>query len=287
VGCPDNCESLRITVLVQDPQPDSRIKLVMQAPVRVRATVLKRLDHTGIRGKVALGSAEAQAIIKKAVAEGRRSLLEPEAKAICVEYDIPTPGYRVAVDPSSAAALAGELGYPVVLKVISPDIVHKTDVGGVMIGLSSSDAVESAYLRIVESVRAHKPDARITGILVQKMAPESTEIIVGSVNDPQFGKTILFGLGGVFVEILKDVSFRIAPLEERDARDMIREIKGYSILEGYRGSPPADQNAIVHVLLSASRLVMENPQIEEMDLNPTIVYQHGALVADARMVLST
>jgi acyl-CoA synthetase (NDP forming) len=233
-----------------------------------------------------MGSAESQAIIKRVLAEGRRNLLEPEAKAICFEYAIPTPSYKVALSPSSAAALAGELGYPVVLKIVSPEIVHKTEVGGVIIGLSSSDAVESAYLRIIESVRSHRPDARIMGILVQKMAPESTEIIVGAVNDPQFGHTILFGLGGVFVEILKDVAFRIAPLEERDAREMIHEIKGYSVLDGYRGFPPADQDAIVHVLLSASRLVMENPQIEQMDLNPTIVYEHGAMVADARMLLS-
>jgi acyl-CoA synthetase (NDP forming) len=119
------------------------------------------------------------------------------------------------------------------------------------------------------------------------MAPESTEVIVGSVKDPQFGPTLLFGLGGVFVEILKDVSFRIAPLEERDAREMIREIKGYSILGGYRGRPPADQDAIVNILLSASLLVTENPQIVQMDLNPTIVYERGALVADARMLLSS
>ena len=227
-----------------------------------------------------------QAIIKKAQAEGRSSLLEPEAKAICVEYSIPTPGFKVATSSASAAALAGELGYPIVLKIVSPDVVHKTEAGGVVIGLSSSEAVESAYLRIMESVRAHKPDARIVGVLVQKMAPESTEVIVGSVNDPQFGPTIVFGLGGVFVEILKDVSFRITPLEERDARDMIREIKGYPVLDGYRGSPAADQDAIVRILLSASRLVTENPQIGQMDLNPIMVYERGALVADARMLLS-
>lgn len=232
-----------------------------------------------------MGAKEVQAIVKKVLAEGRRNLLEPEAKAICLEYGIPTPGFKVATSAASAAAFAGELGYPVVLKIVSPEIVHKTEVGGVMVGLSSSAAVESAYLRILESVRAHRPDARILGVLVQKMAPESTEVIIGSVNDPQFGHTILFGLGGVFVEILKDVSFRIAPLEERDAREMIHEIKGYSVLGGYRGFPPADQDAIVHILLSASRLVTENPQIGQMDLNPTMVYERGALVADARMLL--
>jgi acetyl-CoA synthetase (ADP-forming) len=233
-----------------------------------------------------LGAREVQVIIKKALVEGRSSLLEPEAKTICLEYGIPTPGFKVARSPASAAAFAGELGYPVVMKVVSPEIVHKTEVGGVMVGLSSSDAVESAYLRILENVRTHRPDARILGVLVQKMAPESTEVIVGSVNDPQFGHTILFGLGGVFVEILKDVSFRIAPLEERDAREMISEIKGYSVLSGYRGFPPADQKAIVHIILSASLLVMENPQIGQMDLNPIMVYAQGALVADARMLLT-
>jgi acyl-CoA synthetase (NDP forming) len=234
-----------------------------------------------------LGAREVQATINKALGEGRHSLLEPEAKAVCLQYGIPTPKFKVATSASSAAAFAGELGYPVVLKIVSPDIIHKTEVGGVVLGLSSSDGVESAYLRILESVRSHRPGARILGILVQKMAPESTEVIVGSVKDPQFGHTLLFGLGGVFVEVLKDVSFRLAPLEERDAREMIREIKGYSILGGYRGLPPADQDAIVNILLSASRLVTENPQIVQMDLNPTIVYERGALVADARMLLSS
>ena len=179
-----------------------------------------------------MGAREVQATIKKALAEGRHSLLEPEAKAVCLEYGIPTPSFKVATSATSAAAFAGEFGYPVVLKIVSPDIIHKTEVGGVVVGLSSSGEVESAYLRILEGVRSHRPDARILGILVQKMAPESTEVIVGSVNDPQFGHTILFGLGGVFVEILKDVSFRIAPLEERDAREMIREIKG--VLRSWR-----------------------------------------------------
>ena len=233
-----------------------------------------------------MGAKEVQAIIKKALTEGRHNLLEPEAKSICLEYGIPTPSFKIATSAASASAFAGELGYPVVLKIVSPDIVHKTEVGGVMVGLSSSDAVESAYQRILGNVRSHRQDARIVGVLVQKMAPEGTEVIVGSVNDPQFGPTILFGLGGVFVEILKDVSFRIAPLEERDAREMIREIKGYSVLGGYRGLPPADQEAIVNILLSASRLVTENPQIGQMDLNPTMVYERGALVADARMLLS-
>jgi len=234
-----------------------------------------------------LAAREAQAIIKSALAESRHNLLEPEAKAICVAYGIPTPTFELATSLVSAAACAEKMGYPVVLKIVSPEIVHKTEVGGVVVGLSSSDAVESAYRRIIETVKTSRPDARVSGVLVQKMVPESTQVIVGSVNDPQFGQTILFGLGGVFVEILKDVAFRIAPLEEREAREMIHEIKGYSVLAGYRGSPPADQDAIVNLILCASRLVTENPQIEQMDLNPAMVYEHGVLVADARMLLSS
>jgi len=229
---------------------------------------------------------EVQAIIKSALAEGRHDLLEPEAKAACLEYGIPTPHFKVAASSDNAVACAQELGYPVVLKIVSPEITHKTEVGGVVVGLSTDDAVRSAYSRIIESARALKPDARLLGVLVQKMAPESTQVIVGSIKDPTFGHTILFGLGGIFVEVLKDVAFRIAPLQERDAREMIREIKGYSVLTGYRGSPPVDQDAIVSIILSASRLVMENPQVEQMDLNPVMVYEHGAMVVDARMLLS-
>jgi acyl-CoA synthetase (NDP forming) len=234
-----------------------------------------------------LGTEVVQEIIKKALREGRHNLLEPEAKAACLEYGIPTPPFRLSTDAENAVACAEELGYPVVLKIVSPEIAHKTEVGGVVLNLSSGDAVKSAYESITKTIRTSRPDARIFGVLVQKMAPQSTEVIVGSIRDPQFGPTILFGLGGVFVEILKDVAFRITPLEERDAREMIREIKGYPVLTGYRGSPPADQDAIVSVILRASSLVSENTQIEQMDLNPTIVYAHGSMVVDARILLSS
>ena len=234
-----------------------------------------------------MGAEETERIIKKALDEGRYDLLEPEAKAVCLEYGIPTPRFKVATSLQEAVACAKELGYPVVLKIVSPEIVHKTEVGGVEVGLSSSEAVESAYLRIMENTKTRNPNARLVGILVQKMAPESTQVIVGSMKDPQFGPAILFGLGGVFVEVLKDVAFRIAPLEEHDAREMIHEIKGYSVLTGYRGLPPADQDAIVNLILCASRLVTENPRIDQMDLNPTMVYERGALVVDARILLSS
>jgi len=228
-----------------------------------------------------------QAIINKAASEGRNNLLEPEAKTVCLEYGIPTPRFETASSPEEAKSYAEKLGYPVVLKVISRDILHKTDVGGVLVGLSSIEAVEAGYRQIMENARTRRPDAKISGMLIQKMAPESTEVIVGSLNDSQFGPTILFGLGGIFVEVLKDVVFRIAPLEEHDAREMITEIRGYPAIMGYRGSPPADQDAIVRIILSTSRLVTENPQIAQMDLNPVMVYEHGASVVDARIVLTS
>lgn len=212
--------------------------------------------------------------------------MEPEAKAACIQYGIPTPSFRVATSAANAVAFAEELGYPVVMKIVSPEIVHKTEVGGVAVGLSTSDTVRSAYFRMLDSCRVRRPDARLFGILVQKMAPESTQVIIGSATDPQFGHTILFGLGGIFAEVLKDVTSRIAPLDKPDAREMIREIKGYSILAGYRNSPPADQDAIANIILSASQLVTENPQIDQMDLNPVMVYEHGAIVVDARILLS-
>jgi len=227
-----------------------------------------------------------QEIIQRAASEGRHNLLQPEAMEVCLAYDIPIPKFEVAASPEEAKSCAQKLGYPVALKVISPDILHKTDVGGVLVGLSSVDSVETGYQRIMQNVKARNPNARILGMLVQKMAPESTEVIVGSVNDPQFGPTILFGLGGIFVEVLKDVAFRIAPLEEHDARAMITEIKGYPVIMGQRGSPPVDQGAIVSLILNTSRLVTENPQIVQMDLNPVIVYEHGAIVVDARIVLT-
>jgi len=228
---------------------------------------------------------KAAAIFKRAREEGRRHLLEPEAKTVCMEYGIPVPKFRVAGSAEDAVKYAEEIGYPVVLKVVSPDVIHKSDVGGVMLGLRSADEVRSAYEKLLGNVRSHKPNAEIVGVLVEEMAPKAVEVIVGAVKDPQFGPTLMFGLGGVFVEILKDVSFRVAPITEDDATEMITEIKAYPILQGYRGMPPADVDAIKQILLNTSRLVMEHQEIAELDLNPIMVYQKGAKAVDARIIL--
>ncbi len=224
-------------------------------------------------------------IIEKALSEGRLNLLEPEAKAICIDYGISTPDFAVAQSKEEALKSSQKLGYPIVLKIVSPDILHKTEAGGVIVGLNSPGEVEKGYIEVINNAKRYKVDAKINGVLVQKMAPKGTEVIVGGLKDPQFGQTLMFGLGGVFVEILKDVTFRIAPIEKSDARSMITEIKSYPILKGYRGQQPVDEDAIVEVLLSASKLLMDLPQINQMDLNPIMAYSKGLSVVDARMLL--
>jgi len=218
--------------------------------------------------------------------QGRSFLLEPEAKTVCMRYGIPVTKFGVARTVEEVVDLAEEIGYPVVLKVVSPDVVHKFDVGGVVLNLQGPEEVREAFNQILENVEKRMPGAKVLGVTVQEMAPPSTEVIVGAVKDPQFGPALMFGLGGIFVEVLKDVTFRVAPIDEEDAREMIAEIKAYPILKGYRGMPPADIEAIVQILVNTSRLVTEHPEIKELDLNPILVYEKGAKTVDARIMLA-
>ncbi|MEM3699887.1 MAG: acetate--CoA ligase family protein [Candidatus Bathyarchaeia archaeon] len=217
--------------------------------------------------------------------EGRKFLLEPEAKAVCMEYGIPVTKFEVAKSEAEAVKFAEAIGFPVVLKIVSPDIIHKSDVGGVIVGLKSAKEVRDAYKKILENVKKHRADAKIVGVLVQEMAPASTEVIVGAIKDPQFGPALMFGLGGIFVEVLKDVTFRIAPITEDEAHEMIREVRAYPLLKGYRNLPPADIDAIIKILLNTSRLVIDHEEIKEVDLNPIMVYERGAKTVDARIIL--
>ncbi len=227
---------------------------------------------------------EVRKIIERAKKEGR-SLLEHEAKAIVEKYDIPVTRVRVAHNIDEAVKAAEEIGYPVVLKIVSPDIIHKSDVGGVIVGIKDAKGVKEAYKRILANVKEKKPEARVVGILVQEYAPQGLEVIIGLIRDPQFGPTVMFGLGGVFVEIFKDVSFRVAPLTEQDAEDMINEIRGKPLLFGYRGSEPVDVEAIKDALIKAGKIGLEIEEIAEMDLNPTMAYPNGIKVVDARIIL--
>ena len=224
-------------------------------------------------------------IINKAYKNKRKFLLEPEAKTVCMEYDIPVTKFKVAKNEAEAVKFSEELGYPVVLKVVSPDVIHKSDVGGVIVDLKTTEDVKNAYKQILENVKKHKPKAKIVGVLIQEMAPSSTEVIVGAIKDPQFGPALMFGLGGIFVEVLKDVTFRVAPVTEDEAREMITEVKAYPLLKGYRNLPPADIETIVKIIQNTSRLVMEHQEIKELDLNPIMVYEKGAKTVDARIIL--
>jgi acyl-CoA synthetase (NDP forming) len=224
-------------------------------------------------------------IINQAKKEGRKVLLETEAKTICTQYGIPVTTFNLAKNEKEASAYADQIGYPVVLKIVSPDIIHKSDAGGVKVNLKTATEVNIAYKKIIENAKKYKSDAKIIGVLVQEMAPQSTEVIVGAIKDPQFGQTVMFGLGGIFVELLKDVNFRIAPINFEDAEEMITQLKAFPLLNGYRNTPPADIDAIAAILCSVSRLIMENPEIKELDLNPIMAYQKGAKTVDARIIL--
>jgi acetyl-CoA synthetase (ADP-forming) len=217
--------------------------------------------------------------------EKRKFLLETEAKTICGEYGIPVTKFMIAKNAEEAVKFAEKMGYPVVMKIVSPDVIHKFDVGGVVVNLKTQKEVENAFKKIIDNVKKHKSDAKIVGVTVQEMAPPSTEVIVGAIKDPQFGQTLMFGLGGIFVEILKDVTFRIAPINKQEAKEMITEVKAYPLLQGYRGQPPADIKAIVKILLATSKLIMDHPEIKELDLNPIMVYEKGAKTVDARIIL--
>ncbi|MCL5263968.1 MAG: acetate--CoA ligase family protein [Chloroflexi bacterium] len=210
-------------------------------------------------------------------------LLEPESKGILAQSGISTTACRVANTADEAVKLAEEIGYPVVLKALSPQIVHKSDVGGVHLDLNDASAVRQAYQRIKGATRVIDPEARAT---VQPMAAKGVEVIAGLTTNPQFGKVLMFGLGGIFTELLKDVSFRLVPIEELDAREMIGSIEGNGVLEGFRGGPAADVDAIVDILLKVSTLAESYPAIAELDLNPIIVYPRGAVVVDARIGVS-
>ncbi|MFX1485744.1 MAG: acetate--CoA ligase family protein [Promethearchaeota archaeon] len=231
---------------------------------------------------------QARKIIKTAISEERVFLMEHESKELIREFGIPTTTFDIAQTADEAVGIAEKVKYPVVLKVVSPGIIHKTDVGGVKLNLKNAQEVKDAFKAIMGSVKSKVPDAKIIGIMVYHFSPKGlAEVIIGMTLDPQFGPTIMFGLGGVFVELLKDVSFRLLPITKREAQDMTKEIRAYPILRGYRGIPPADFNAVVNILLGVSDLVGANEEIAQIDLNPTIVYEKGAIAIDSRIILKS
>jgi acetate---CoA ligase (ADP-forming) subunit beta len=211
-------------------------------------------------------------------------LNEIDSKKLLEQVGLKVTQPHLVHSQTEAVSIAEDIGYPVVLKIVSPDIIHKSDCGGVATGLGNAQDVEQAYTAIMSSIKQQYPQADITGISVQSQAPAGTEVIIGMTRDPQFGPAIMFGLGGVWVELLTDVSIRIAPLRRGDASEMIRELKGYKLLQGYRGNPKVDTDSLEDWLLKISDLAMQNPAIKELDINPVFAYPSGVIAVDARIL---
>ena len=226
-------------------------------------------------------------IIAKARSAGKTLLTEVESKQLLKQAGISVIDTRLATSREEAVSISRQLGFPVVLKIASPDIVHKSDAGGIKLGLKTAKQVGQAYDDILAAIGQKHAGARIQGVSVQKMARPGVEVIIGMSQDAQFGPVLMFGLGGILVEILKDVSFRIVPLTKRDASAMIREIKGYPLLEGYRGQEPVAVANLEELILKVSSFVEQHPEVKELDLNPVFAYSNGAVAVDARIVLET
>ncbi len=260
--------------------------------VRALAAMVRYVDwvrrpRTGVK-TFPVETERARRLLQEAPVSEHGFIPEEIAWQVLEAYGFPVLPWAIAHTPEEAVAATRRIGYPVVLKVLSPDVVHKFDVGGVQLNLNSDDDVRRAYERIVQSVKQHLPHATVKGVLVQAMAKKGREVILGMKRDPQFGPLLMFGLGGVYVEVLKDVTFRFAPVRELGAYRMVRDIRTYRLLEGVRGEPPADIDKIVECIERLSQLAMEQDLIEELDINPLIVYPQGegAVVVDVRIMVA-
>jgi acetyl coenzyme A synthetase (ADP forming)-like protein len=228
------------------------------------------------------GKAAVRAILDRVKSQGRSSLSATECHEVCAAYGIPLPKEGLATSAGEAARLADAIGYPVVMKIVSPDILHKTEAGGVVVGVSSAAAAEAAYQKIVDGAASHAPDAKVEGVQVQQMLTgQAQEVIVGAVTDPSFGKLVAFGLGGVLVEVLKDITFRLAPADTEDALSMLDGIQAAEMLRGVRGADPVDRDALAAVVVAVSNLVADFAEIQEVDLNPVFATKDGATAVDA------
>jgi acetyltransferase len=226
-----------------------------------------------------------RSILKKIKNEGRDYVTEVEAKAILEAYRIPVAKTMLAKTKEEAEELSKNMKYPLVAKIVSPQVIHKSDVGGVILNIKTPEELVKAFEKIILNVKTKVPNAEIIGVAVQEMAPQGTESIIGSTKDVQFGPTVMFGLGGIFVEVMKDVSFRIAPFSKSTAIDMINELNGKAILYGVRGEKPKDIESLSDAISRVSQLVTDFPEIKELDANPTLVYEEGIKVVDARIIL--
>lgn len=229
---------------------------------------------------------EAKKIITDAAQSGRKSLLEPEALGILKTWEIPVPEYAIIKNADELESAANKIGYPVALKVVSPDILHKTEAGGVKTGLRNEQEVKDSFNEMLFDLSDDYATAKIEGFLIESMADKGTEVIVGGVRDAQFGPAMMFGVGGITVELLKDVSFRLSPVTKEECIEMIKEIKAYPLLSGYRGAASSDIEAIANIIIKVGDIMNEIEEIKEMEINPLIVYPKGVMAVDARVVLA-
>jgi acetyltransferase len=230
--------------------------------------------------------AGAKAVIKEVRASGRQTLTEDQARRLLGCYGLRFPKTAFIREPEEALREAERITYPVVMKVVSPDVLHKTDVGGVALNIKGPKELKDAYYRILSNVKRNLPQATIKGFLISEMLVGGREVIVGLTYDRSFGHLLMFGLGGVYVEVLKDVSFRVVPASRDDILEMVHEVKTYGLLTGVRGQRPVDIEAIVEVLARVNQLAMELPEVQELDINPLMVMEKGAVALDARVILT-
>ncbi len=228
---------------------------------------------------------EVKKLFRNVADESRRNLLETESRELLAEYGVSLPDAVLVKTPEEAVEAAEKLGYPLAMKIVSPDIIHKSDAGGIRLNLASADEIKAAFDEIIKNAGKVTTPEKIVGVLLSPMASRGQECIIGMIRDAQFGPVIMFGLGGIFVDVLKDVSFRVAPLADEDIDAMIKEIKGYRILTGVRGEKPKDVEAIKDILAKLSGIAIDNPEIDEIDLNPVIVHEKGLSIVDSRVLI--
>jgi acyl-CoA synthetase (NDP forming) len=263
--------------------PESAARVLSEM---TRFTMWLKRPKTGIK-KFKVNKTKARKIIDSVKKTGRSFLLEQEAYDVLRQYGFPVIKSSLATSSKQAAEIAEQIGFPVVLKIVSPDILHKFDFGGVKLNIQNKSDARRAYKEILENVRKKKRNSRIEGMIIEEMAPSGKEIILGMNRDPQFGPILMFGLGGIYVEALEDVTFRLAPIRELTANIMIYKTKTHKLLEGFRGEPAYDMEAIEECLKRLSQFVTDFADIKELDLNPLIVFEKGkgCVIVDARIIL--
>lgn len=226
-----------------------------------------------------------QSLIQQCLLDGHTIMPELEAQKLCAAYAIPTPPTQVGTSADKCADIGRAIGYPVVMKVLSRQIVHKSDVGGVIVGISNDEEMFAAFEKMISSVNKACPGAIIDGFVIQKMMPAGVEVVVGALRNSQFGPVVMFGMGGIYIEILKDVEFRLAPLDAAEARRQIEETRISAILKGVRGQAPCDIDALCSLIVNTGKLICDFDIIREIDFNPVFSYQDGCVSVDARIVI--